>query len=277
MARGKQVTTLVAAILVALIALGAFALSFAALGDLAQRAGIPESTAWIWPLIVDGSIVTAMLVIFSWRGASPKLTRWPWATLIFFALVSVVGNGVHTVTVADPNSGISLPFAVFVGAIPPIALLLSSELLVRLTAGKPRTESAPASAAAPPRAAAAQPVAAVTSPSTPATHDRLPVPRSAADTPVSHAAASEPAPKPTASDDTPAEVVPEIPAEPDAQVEWIVQRELAGTDTDKEELFELFERAGHHLSMRTVQRRLAAARERLGAHTSERTPAWARR
>lgn len=138
---GRKATTIVAASFVSGIALGSFALSFAALRELAAMSGIPGSIAWVWPLIVDGSIVTAMLVIFAWRDASRRETAWPWTTLIFFALVSIIGNGVHTVAVVDGTTGVSVPFAVFVGAIPPVSLLLSSEMLVRIMAG-PRTRTA---------------------------------------------------------------------------------------------------------------------------------------
>ncbi|WP_282826703.1 DUF2637 domain-containing protein [Gulosibacter sediminis] len=128
--------TVVAAILVAGIAFLAFAISFAALSDLAARSGIPREIAWAWPLIVDGSIVTAMLVIFAWRGQGRQQTTWPWITLAFFAIVSIVGNGVHTVAVLDVRQGVSVEFAILVGALPPIGLLLSSEMLVRLLAGR---------------------------------------------------------------------------------------------------------------------------------------------
>lgn len=128
--------TIVAAILVAAISFLAFAISFAALSDLAARSGIPRQIAWAWPLIVDGSIVTAMLVIFAWRGQGRRQTTWPWITLCFFAVVSIVGNGVHTVAVLDVQQGVSVEFAIFVGALPPIGLLLSSEMLVRLLAGR---------------------------------------------------------------------------------------------------------------------------------------------
>lgn len=131
-ARVPRLLTAVAAALVAGISMLAFVLSFEVLRDLASRSGIPAGIAWAWPLIVDGSIVTAMLVIFAWRGRSRRATVWPWVTLSGFAIVSVVGNGVHTAALYDPSQGISMGFAIFVGAIPPVGLLLSSEMLVRL-------------------------------------------------------------------------------------------------------------------------------------------------
>ena len=94
----------VAAVLVAAISVLAFVLSFEVLRDLAARSGVPADIAWAWPLIVDGSIVTAMLVIFAWRGRSRRATAWPWITLSGFATVSVVGNGVHTAAVVEMSA-----------------------------------------------------------------------------------------------------------------------------------------------------------------------------
>ena len=47
-----------------------FVLSFEALRDLAVRSGIPETLAWMWPVIVDVSIAQATLALLAlWRPA----------------------------------------------------------------------------------------------------------------------------------------------------------------------------------------------------------------
>lgn len=48
-----------------LIAAGAFRLSFTALRDLAVVAGIAEREAWIWPVIIEGSMAQATLALLA--------------------------------------------------------------------------------------------------------------------------------------------------------------------------------------------------------------------
>jgi Protein of unknown function (DUF2637) len=281
--------TAVAAVLVAGISMLAFVLSFEVLRDLASRSGVPADIAWAWPLIVDGSTITAMLVIFAWRGRSRRATAWPWVTLSGFATVSVVGNGVHTAAVYDPTQGISMGFAIFVGAIPPVGLLLSSEMLVRLLtpAEELVTELVSVGEAVLPVApvpvsltlvdgtAVAATVAAVTVPDTDATVVAAPV--------AIHnravAAVVTPDATPDAVTVTPAtgatevvtpvdqvgrlHAVESIPADRAGQVNWIVSRATAGRDVTKETLSQLFEEAGKPMASRTMLRRLADARKQV--------------
>jgi len=279
--------TAVAAVLVAGISMLAFVLSFGVLRDLASRSGVPSDIAWAWPLIVDGSIVTAMLVIFAWRGRSRRATAWPWVTLSGFATVSVVGNGVHTAVVYDPTQGISMGFAIFVGAIPPIGLLLSSEILVRLLTPPEELVTelvsigeavmpvppAPVSLTVVDDNAVAVTVAAVTIPDAGATEVAAPV--AIHDTAV--AADVTPDATPDAVTVTPAtgatevvtpvdqmtllHAVEYIPADRAGQINWIVSRATTGRDVTKETLSQLFEEAGQPKTDRTVLRRLADARK----------------
>ncbi|WGD37558.1 DUF2637 domain-containing protein [Lysinibacter sp. HNR] len=111
------------------LASGGFVLSFDALRDLAIRSGTDRSLAWIWPLVVDGFIVIATVSAFALAQAGRRVTWYPWAALGLFSCVSVIGNAIHAVNRVD-TLGVATPVAVAVSAIPAIALLVASHLLV---------------------------------------------------------------------------------------------------------------------------------------------------
>jgi hypothetical protein len=122
----KSVVAIVITLIIGL-AIGAFVLSFDALHALAIASAIEPNLAWIWPIIIDGFIVTATIAIFSLRGRGR--TWYPWASLILFACVSVFGNSIHAVNNQD-ILGVSVWIASSVSAAPAIALLLASHFLV---------------------------------------------------------------------------------------------------------------------------------------------------
>ncbi|MFC8042807.1 DUF2637 domain-containing protein [Nocardia sp. NPDC057353] len=65
-AHGKFGATHVVAIaMTALIAAGAFWLSFTALRSLAVTAGVPAHEAWLWPLIIEGSMAQATVALLT--------------------------------------------------------------------------------------------------------------------------------------------------------------------------------------------------------------------
>lgn len=112
------------ACLVALLAVGAFALSYEALRDLAVRTGaLPESTAWIFPLLVDGSIIVFSISALraSVIGAH-KDRRWFLGLVVLVTLASVVLNVCHA------RGGI-LPG--IIAALPPLFLFAAFESLMR--------------------------------------------------------------------------------------------------------------------------------------------------
>lgn len=252
--------TAIMAVLVTGISLLAFVLSFEVLSELATRAGIPADIAWAWPVIVDGSIVTAMLVIFAWRGRPRRATAWPWVTLLFFAAVSVVGNGVHTAVVYDSRQGIPMWFAIFMGSIPPVGLLLSSEMLVRLlTPVDEVVATIVATVLAEPDTGLTGVVAAF--------EEDLDDDNYPTVSPVPVAAVVAPDVPPIATHDIVATVTQLhaaefIPTDPAGQIDWIVARAQAGHDVSRETLLQVFEEAGQPVSDRTLQRRIASARER---------------
>ena len=124
----RRVLVLATAIAVGLLAGAGFTLSFSSLIDLAVLSGIDRRLAFLWPLIVDGFIVVATGAAFALKGRSRRITWYPWTALIFFSAISVIGNAVHASQVADVRVPIVLATAV--SAIPAIALLVATHLLV---------------------------------------------------------------------------------------------------------------------------------------------------
>jgi hypothetical protein len=114
-----------------LIALGAFWLSFVALTDLAQQAGIPAGQAWVWPLIVDGLIVVSTVAVVVLTPYGRRAIAYPWTLLLTGAAVSVWGNASHAVLAADTQLPSSL--AAVISAVPPLVLLAITHLTVELT------------------------------------------------------------------------------------------------------------------------------------------------
>lgn len=109
----------------AVIAAGAFWLSFYALADLAGRSGVPPEQAWVWPLIVDGVIVVSTVAVFALRGHARSLTAYPWALLLGGVVVSVGANAVHA---ALNETDVPDVVAIAVASVPPIALVAATHL-----------------------------------------------------------------------------------------------------------------------------------------------------
>jgi hypothetical protein len=96
-------------------------MSYGALHALVRDSGVPTTLAWLWPLVVDGFIVVASLsVLHAVLEARPA--SYPWALLLLFSAVSVAGNVAH---------GPPTPVGRLVAAVPPIALVLAFDLLMR--------------------------------------------------------------------------------------------------------------------------------------------------
>ncbi|WP_280446328.1 DUF2637 domain-containing protein [Nocardia brasiliensis] len=116
-----------AVVIIVIIGAAAFVLSFAALRDLAILANTPKRWAWLFPVIVDGTIIQATvgaLVL-----AKSRERRWFLWVLGIGALVSIAGNSLHAVA-----AGRILPWwaAALVAAIAPISLLVDTHGLAVL-------------------------------------------------------------------------------------------------------------------------------------------------
>ncbi|GAA4545049.1 DUF2637 domain-containing protein [Amycolatopsis samaneae] len=108
----------------ALVALGAAYASYRHGREFALRFGADESTASIWPLIVDGLLTAATVEL--WKNGHDARATGRWAAWLAF------GFGISLSLCANIGSASRLSvFGVMVAACPPLALLLAVELLNR--------------------------------------------------------------------------------------------------------------------------------------------------
>lgn len=231
------------------IALMAFILSFDALRTLAVACGVQPGLSWMFPLIIDAPVLafTWATWVFKTRGLGQA---YPWAMLLVFSAVSLVGNALHAHPVE--TNGLLLPDwgASLLMTMPPVALLATSHMIVRaasrsfdMDGPEPAAEVVETTPVAPPEvprdtdgpvSAPEAPVEAGPEPE-PATEavETIPVtlsevPRDADDSapapeaPVEPVAArrhpdvSAPIPVPTPEPTPEPERTPEAPSEPDA-------------------------------------------------------------
>ena len=111
----------VSTVAVAALAIAAFALSYGALHALAARHGTSAAVAVLWPLVVDGFIVTSSLAVLH-AVLEGRRTVYPWCLVLLFSAVSVAGNLAH---------GTPTLVGHLVAAVPPVALVLAFDLLMR--------------------------------------------------------------------------------------------------------------------------------------------------
>ncbi|MEU4316617.1 DUF2637 domain-containing protein [Nocardia sp. NPDC024068] len=151
-----------AALIILGVGAAAFRLSFSTLEDLARLARMPADDAWLFPLIVDGTILLATvgLLVCAHHKAERRFFL---GVLVVGSLVSVAGNSVHAVTAGQPLPGWA---AALVAAVAPISLLVDTHglaLLFRVAArqraqAQTKPESAPAPVPAPVADSAPEPV-----------------------------------------------------------------------------------------------------------------------
>lgn len=136
MGRRSLAVTRVAAVLITVgIGAASFVLSFAALRDLAARAGIPGQLAWLWPMIVDGTILQATMAVVALAGHrdQERSRRYFWIVLSSSAAVSVGANALHAVIPASVP--LSPWLAAAIAVVAPVSLLATTHglsLLIRV-------------------------------------------------------------------------------------------------------------------------------------------------
>jgi hypothetical protein len=106
---------------VLVLAAAAFTLSYDALHKLALDSRVRPGLAWLWPMVIDGTIVVALLTVLA---ANRVATRagYPWALAGLFSAASVAFNIAHA-----PDR----PVAQLVFAMAPVALVLTTHLLMQ--------------------------------------------------------------------------------------------------------------------------------------------------
>jgi hypothetical protein len=147
---------------VLVLAAAAFTLSYDALHQLALDSRIRPHLAWLWPVVIDGTIVVALLTVLAANRAARR-AGYPWALAALFSAASVAFNIAHA-----PDR----PVAQLVFAMAPVALVLTTHLLMQQvgwrqatprlnrtgsrTPSRPQTRT-PAPAGRPPRTRAGKP------------------------------------------------------------------------------------------------------------------------
>ncbi|MFD3458228.1 DUF2637 domain-containing protein [Nocardia fluminea] len=128
-----------AVLIVLVIGGAAFVLSFAALRDLAVRAHTPAHLAWLFPVIVDGTIIQATIAVLA-LADSPERTFFT-RVLIAGATVSIGGNIAHALV--SGHGALAATLAV----IAPAALLLDTHGLAVLLRSRNASPTEPVSPA----------------------------------------------------------------------------------------------------------------------------------
>jgi Protein of unknown function (DUF2637) len=116
-----RLTYRVSAAGVLVLAAAAFTLSYDALHHLALDSRVRPGLAWLWPVVIDGTIVVALLTVLAAKRADIR-AGYPWALAGLFSAASVAFNIAHA-----PDR----PVAQLVFAMAPIALVLTTHLLMQ--------------------------------------------------------------------------------------------------------------------------------------------------
>jgi hypothetical protein len=109
------------------IGAAAFLLSYDALRSLALASGVRPGLARIWLGVLDGFIVVATLTVVAAKRAT-RPTWYPWALVVLFSAASVAFNILHALDQALTPAGW---VAALVFAMPPMALVLATHLLLQ--------------------------------------------------------------------------------------------------------------------------------------------------
>jgi hypothetical protein len=112
---------------VLVLAAAAFTLSYDALHQLALDSRVRPGLAWMWPVVIDGTIVVALLTVLAAKRTHAR-SGYPWTLAGLFSAASVAFNIAHA-----PDR----PVARLVFAMAPVALVLTTHLLMQQAGWRP--------------------------------------------------------------------------------------------------------------------------------------------
>lgn len=142
-AKMLRATRFAAVSITAVIGVASFVLSFASLTDLAIRAGYPHNLAPLWPIIVDGTILSATMAVLALGayGAQQRANRrFFWWVLALAALASIGSNALHAIT--EPGTELAPWLKAAIGVVPPVSLLATAHGAAILSRVRPMTVKA---------------------------------------------------------------------------------------------------------------------------------------
>ena len=87
---------------VLVLAAAALTLSDDALHQLALDSRVRPALAWLWPVMIDGTIVVALLTVLAAKRAATR-AGYPWTLAGLFSLASVAFNIAHAPTDPSPS------------------------------------------------------------------------------------------------------------------------------------------------------------------------------
>ena len=127
--KASQAINLTNAILVGLIALGSFALSYSNLRQVALEYGITGSLSYVWPFLLDGALVVFSLSVVSAYLRSESTWR-QWALVILYTVATIGFNILHApgslLAQVVPKGLVSLVVAM----VAPVSLFFGFEMLM---------------------------------------------------------------------------------------------------------------------------------------------------
>lgn len=142
-AKMLRATRFAAVSITAVIGVASFVLSFASLTDLATRAGYPHNLAPLWPVIVDGTILSATMAVLALGayGAQQRANRsFFWWVLALAAMASVGSNALHAIVA--PGNELAPWLKAAIGVVPPVSLLATAHGAAILSRIRPMTVKA---------------------------------------------------------------------------------------------------------------------------------------